>query len=53
MAGQDIMDETLLDLANTSPANCPELGVAYSIDHGELNVTVDAAHHKCAALPAR
>jgi NADH-quinone oxidoreductase subunit C len=44
MAGQDIMDETLLDLGEHITGELSELGVAYSIDHGELNVTVDAEH---------
>jgi NADH-quinone oxidoreductase subunit C len=44
MAGQDIMDETLLDLGEHITGELSGQGVAYSIDHGELNVTVDAEH---------
>jgi hypothetical protein len=51
MAGQDTMDETLLDLGEHITGELSELGVAFSIDHDELNVTVDArAHHRRAAL---
>ena len=44
MAGQDTMDETLLDLGEHIAGELSELGVAYSIERGELNVTVDADH---------
>jgi NADH-quinone oxidoreductase subunit C len=44
MAGQDTMDETLLDLGEHITGELSELGVAFSIDHDELNVTVDAEH---------
>jgi len=44
MAGQGTMDETLLDLGDHITGELSELGVAYSIDNDELNLTVDAAH---------
>ena len=38
------MDETLVDLGEHIAGELAELGVASSIAHGELTVTVDAAH---------
>ena len=38
------MDETLLDLGEHIAGQLAEWGVQTSIDHGELNVTVDAGH---------